>query len=192
MAPKSKQGVNGERVSNTSVTQQVQIIGDKVFYALAIAMTNGHWHKESFGKDFFKRSGFISENYAHSLHGFIVITWDAFPAAVCSSFREHGCDSHSFLLLTLQSWVTLPMRETQPCCLAGRSFPSILPWYGARCESKANHCPSPHNTYPPICGAAGNKDRYPATPPELLFQSPRQVGRSHASTLLTAATDTTR
>ena len=54
-----------------------------------------------------------------SLHGFIVITWDAFPAAVCSSFREHGCDSHSFLLLTLQSCVTLPMRDPQPCCLSG-------------------------------------------------------------------------
>jgi hypothetical protein len=109
-------------------------------------MTNGRRHNASFGKDFFKRSGFISENYAHSLHGFIVITWDAFPAAVCSSFREHGCDSHNFLLLTLQSCVTLPMRETQPCCLSERPNSSILPWYGARCESKANHRPL-HTTH---------------------------------------------
>ena len=73
----------------------------------------------NFVKHFYEKVHFILENYAPSLHGFIVITWDAFPAAVCSSFREHGCDSHSFLLLTLQSCVTLPMRETQPCCLSG-------------------------------------------------------------------------
>ena len=73
---------------------------------------------------------------------------------------------------TLQRCVTLPMKETQPCCLSELQSPSILPWYGARCESKANHCPSPHNTYPPICGAAGNKDRYLATLPSFYSNHP--------------------
>ena len=90
---------------------------------------------------FRKGSILFSENYAHSLHGSLVITWDAFPAAFCSSLLEQGCDSHNFLLLTLQSCVTLPMRETQPCCLSELQSSSILPWYGARCESKANHRP---------------------------------------------------
>ena len=51
-----------------------------------------------FCKTFLGKGHFILENNAPSLHGFIVITWDAFPAAVCSSLLEQGCDCHNFFV----------------------------------------------------------------------------------------------
>ena len=93
---------------------------------------------------------------------------------------------------TLQRCVTLPMRETQPCCLSGRTFPSILSWYGARCESKANHCPSPHNTYPPLVNRSGLSPQTSHPLPSSYSNSPCRVGRLRAPMLLAAATDSAR
>ena len=86
-----------KRVSNTSVTQQVQIIDDKVYDALSTILTKKSWmNMQIFVKHFYEKVHFILENYAPSLHGSLVISWEAFPAAFRSPLLEQGCDSHNF------------------------------------------------------------------------------------------------
>jgi hypothetical protein len=46
--------------------------------------------------------------------------------------------------------VTYTHKRSKPCYTTGRTFPSILPWYGAQSMIQLNHCPPPRPRIPTL------------------------------------------
>jgi hypothetical protein len=46
--------------------------------------------------------------------------------------------------------VTCTHKRSKPCCTTGRTFSSILPWYGAQLMIQANQCSSPRPCIPTL------------------------------------------
>jgi hypothetical protein len=72
---------------------------------------------------------FIQKTMSASLHRLIRASMGSFPAAFVAPFQNR---EYLDTFLHSAEVVTCTHKRSKPSCTTGRTFPSILPWYGAQ------------------------------------------------------------
>jgi hypothetical protein len=72
---------------------------------------------------------FIRKTMYVSLHMLIRASIGSFPAAFVALSRNR---EYPDTFLHSAEVITCTYKRSKPCCTTGRTFPSILPWYGAQ------------------------------------------------------------
>jgi hypothetical protein len=91
---------------------------------------------------------FIQKTMSVSLHRLTRASMGSFPAVFVAPSRNR---EYLDTFLHSAEVVTCTHKRSKPCCMIGRTFPSILPWYGVQSMIQANHCPPPRPRIPTIC-----------------------------------------
>jgi hypothetical protein len=95
----------------------------------------------------YSKVDFIQKTMFVSLHRLIRASMGSFLAAFVAPSRNR---EYLDTFLHSAEVVTCTHRRSTPCCTTGRTFPSILPWYGSQSMIRANHCPPPRPHIPTL------------------------------------------
>jgi hypothetical protein len=140
----SKQGLRGSRVSNERypASSFKRIV---MFDALATTVDSNVLGQMQVLVTISSKVDFIQKTMSVSLHRLIRASMGSFPTAfIAPSWNMEYLDTFSYSTEV----VTYTHKRSKSCCRTGRTFPSILPWYGAQSMIQANHCPPPRPCIP--------------------------------------------
>jgi hypothetical protein len=133
----SKQGLRGSGVSNEHylASSFKRIV---VFDALATTVDSKVLGQMQVFVTISSKVDFILKTMSVSLHRLIRASMGSFLTAFVAPSRNR---EYLDTFLHSAEVVTCTHKRSKPCCTTRRTFPSILPWYGAQSMIQANHCP---------------------------------------------------